>query len=173
MKLVRYLLSIAMISAVLFILYGCAGTDSNATPSGIMAKIKIAIPEKEMIDGVTYLESGNLYNGNLSEEMIAEIYNTNFDIIENYSVWITTANTVTEMGVFKLNDNADIEDFIEILNERVEKLKTAAGNMRSDEFTKAGNAVISSKGKYVYYLVTNINSILEEVILNEITAKIK
>ena len=162
---------------ILFALFGCNTIDSNATPLEIMAKIKIAIPEKEMIDGVSYMGAGTLYSdvssekiGELSPEMISEIYKSDFNTAESYSVWITDENAVTEIGVFKLKETADVEGFIEILNARIEELSTAAAYINMDEIIKADNAVISSQGKYVYYLVTNINSILEEVILNEIAA---
>ena len=160
---------------IFFVLSGCNTIDSNATPLEIMTKIKIAIPEKEMIDGVSYIGAGTLYSDEVSDkfgemptEMISEIYKSDFNTVENYSVWISEDNAVTEIGVFKLKETADVEGFIEIINERIDTLNTAAAYLNMDEIIKANNAVISSQGKYVYYLVTNINSILEEVILNEI-----
>ena len=163
MKHIKLILYIGLISLLVIVFGGCNEIESNATPSDIMSKIKVAIPEKEMIDGVSYIGTGKLYESNsadeadrLSDEMISEIYNGDFSIAENYSVWLSENDGGTEIGVFKLKDIGDVEELIKIIKSRVERV------------TEIENAVISSEGKYVYYLVTNINSILEEVILNEI-----
>jgi len=173
MKLTKLILPVLILSLLLF--SGCNRVESTATPLDIMAKIKIAIPEKEMIDGVSYIEAGTVYSNESSEkfgelpgEMMNEIYKSDFNTVESYSVWIAEENVVTEIGVFKLKDTADVEGFIDLLKVRIATLETAAAYIKMEEIKKADNAVISSDGKYVYYLITNINSILEEVILNEI-----
>lgn len=175
MEQVKLLLCIIFISAVLFTVTACEQIESYATTSDIMSKVRTAIPEKEMIDGIVYLEAGNLYSsdsnsesGTMPDEIISEIYRSDFDMVENYSIWIAEDNVVTEIGIFKLNDSANVSKFVDILYARIEELKIKASSIRNEEMTKAENAVISSTGKYVYYLVTNINSILEDIIINEI-----
>jgi len=173
MRQIKLILYIVLISVLTIVFVGCGDTESNATPSDIMAKVKVAIPEKEMIDGVSYIGSGKLYesasdneDGKLSDEMISEIYNSDFSIVEDYSVWISENDSATEIGVFKLKEIGNAEKLKKMFSSRVETLKIKVS--KDEEILKLENAVISSEGKYVYYLVTNINSILEEVILNEI-----
>jgi hypothetical protein len=177
MKRIKLILYIVLVSVMSVILSGCDEVDSHAMPVDIMAKIKVAIPEKEMIDGIAYIGMGQLHesnsideNGELSDEMMSEIYKSDFNVVESYSIWISEDSSVTEIGVFKLKDIDDTEEFMKVITDRVETLKESVS--KEDELTKIENAVISSKGKYVYYLVTNINSILEEVLLNEISSQL-
>lgn len=160
-----------MVTSILLMLVACGDVESQATAADIMSKVRTAIPEKEMIDGIVYLEPGILYESDsnaMSVEMIDELYKTNFDNVENYSVWITNDDVVTEIGIFKLKEDDDVNTFVNAVSARVETLKEIAANLKPEEILKAENAIVSSTGKYVYYLVTNINDILNNVIINEI-----
>lgn len=168
----RFKLIMCVIAIVVFLMIvACGDVESQATASDIMSKLRTAIPEKEMIDGIIYLESGTLYESDsnvMSYEMIDELYKTNFDNVESYSVWITNDDVVTEIGVFKLIEENDVDTLINSILIRVDTLKEIAANLKPDEIVKVENAIVSSTGKYVYYLVTNINGILNDVVINEI-----
>ncbi|MCL2517143.1 MAG: DUF4358 domain-containing protein [Oscillospiraceae bacterium] len=174
-------ISIALI-LLITIFASCAGEkESTAVPSAIMAKIIGAvIPEKEVVDKMVYLEDGLLYNSDASEEdgrlsegqisiFFGKLDGTNdFDVVESYSFWTSMEGVSTEMGIFKVGDITDTEKVVNFLKERVKTLENNAHGYKPEELQKAKNAVVETKGKYVYYFVTNINNVLVDTLKAEI-----
>ena len=186
MNKLKVIFFIIFILLVTVILTACGKNEdeaeSTALPADIMKKIDVAVLEKEIIDGVVYLESGKYYTSGsetegeyLSESQISQIYGDlegppDFTAVESYAVWLASGDVVTEMGVFKVKDIESTEIVKKFLNERVRNLILISKDYKPEEVAKAEKAVVSSNGKYVYYLVTNINGVLEDIIKTEIEA---
>jgi len=181
MKLVKIF---SLLALIVIVCTSCAAEkESAAEPSAIMAKIIGAvIPEKEVVDNAVYLENGLLYNsdaveedGKLSEGQISIFFGkldgtNDFGVVESYAFWTSMEGVSTEMGIFKVGDVNDTEKVVNFLKERVKTLENNANNYNAAELQKAKNAVVETKGKYVYYFVTNINGILVDTTKTEIEA---
>ena len=81
-------------------------------------------------------------------------YGIDLEAIEEYEVLVCATGAATdEIAVFKMKSQDDVEDMRDVVLERKEELYDRFVDYVPDEAPKVNNAVISSKGKYVYFIV--------------------
>ena len=65
---------------------------------------------------------------------------------------------VDEIGIFKMKEQDDVEDMLEVVKERKQELYDAFVDYVPEEIGKVNEAVINSKGKYVYFIISENRS---------------
>lgn len=136
----------------------------------VVAEAEAIIEEYSLSGGKFYTSSGEL---DLDEGLIRSYFGDatdmpNFDTVEEYAVYIDETKPLSpcEFGIFKMNESADKELFVQYLKARIDgKIKTAASypSMDTEALT---TAKITIKGNYVWYCAvkggnSDINSNLE------------
>lgn len=151
-----------MVSVIcVFLLCSCGGTaDSTVTPSDIMKKITLVITEKEMIDGIVYVGAGTYINESFDNETSETVYDLDGYCLDDenvmsYDIFLPAEGNNVQLGIYKLKSGGDVNRFKGLVSDMLKSAGTE-------------NAVVSSHDNYVYYLATEINDILEKVIIEEI-----
>ena len=171
---------IASLLALTILFGACSSSDdkvydSNASAIDVLNRMVTSANEYEARDGVEYLENGLIYNGAstvegefLSEGQKSMIYGTiagdpDFSGVADYALWTASDSVATEIGVFKAADKKAAETIAAFIDERINTLMTISKDYKPEEYTKAENALVVTKGLYVIYIVTNINEELEAI----------
>ena len=91
----------------------------------------------------------------LNDDNIAtRYYGIDLEAIEEYEVLVCgTGAAPDEIAVFKMKSQDDVEDMRDVVLERKEELYDRFVDYIPKEAPKVNNAVISSTGKYVYFIV--------------------
>lgn len=124
-----------------------------------------------------------------------------FEVVSDYGVAVQASNSADEIGIFKINTDFDEEAFRasstltgDALDRAVETERIARigdnllaaeafcknrvsiflnqmENYDANEYAKAQNALVSSHGYYVYYVISGDNAAIEKIITAQIDAK--
>jgi len=157
--------------------------QSSASAYDVLERMITAANEYEARDDAEYLEDGLIYRGDstadgefLTDGQKAYYYGTiagdpDFSGVLDYALWTAVDSVSTEMGVFVTSDDKAAETVEAFVNERIATLTANAKDYKAEEQAKAENALVAVKGKYVIYIVTNINDELEAMAEAAITDK--
>lgn len=102
----------------------------------------------------------------LSDDNIAtRYYGIDLEAIEEYEVLVCgTGARTDEIAVFKMKSQDDVEDMRDVVVERQQELYDRFVDYVPEEAPKVNNAVISSKGKYVYFIVCDDHKAAKEAV---------
>lgn len=105
----------------------------------------------------------SLFYGNIEDEN-----DPDFSHVTDYYLLIPVTTVATEIGIFKVDDAANAEALKQYFSNRTDARATTFAPYNETESIKARNALISSEGCYVWYLVTDSNREIEAKILEMI-----
>lgn len=172
------LLWIALALFCVCALAACAPSEPESTtaPKELLSAAMVSAEEQRIVSGKEYLPEGSVYvsgNGekdvNLSESQISMLYGDlsgapDFSVIESYAVFLADGSVSTEIGIFKASESDGVDTIKDYIENRVKALKSNSEGYNAEELAKAENALITVKGKYVYYIITDINESLAKVV---------
>ena len=181
----------ALIAALVMCLLAvsCSSADSGewnstATAYDVLERMITSANEYEARDDAEYLEGGLIYRADSDEEgkyltdsQKSYYYGSvggdpDFSCVTDYALWTAADSVSTELGVFVVNDGDAADTVKDFVKERINTLRQNALDYKPEEREKADKALITVKGKYVIYIVTNINDELEAMAEDEILEKI-
>lgn len=105
----------------------------------------------------------SLFYGNIEEEN-----DPDFSHITDYYLLIPVTTAATEIGIFKVDDVANADALKQYFANRSSARATTFAPYNEAESIKARNALISSDGCYVWYIMTDNNREIEAKILETI-----
>jgi len=187
-KTVKRILTVLTAMMLAAVLASCSSSgngkwESSATAYDVLERMITSANEYEARDDTEYLEGGLIYRGDsatdgefLTDSQKAYYYGTiegdpDFSGVLDYALWTATDSVSTEMGVFITSDDKAAETVETFVTERINTLISNAKDYKAEEQKKAENALVAIKGKYVIYIVTNINDELEAMAESAITEK--
>lgn len=91
-----------------------------------------------------------------------------FSHVTDYFLLIPVTTSATEIGILKLDDASSAETMKGYFANRAASRATTFAPYNEAESAKAHNALISSQGKYVWYIMTDNNTDIENTILEMI-----
>lgn len=103
----------------------------------------------------------SLFYGDLESE-------PDFSNVTDYCLMVPVTTTATEIGVFKVENQSDANQFEKYFSNRTNSRATTFANYNQAEAQKANDAVISHYGQYVWYIVTDTNDQVQEIILQQV-----
>lgn len=91
----------------------------------------------------------------LTEDNISRrYYGIDLEAIEEFEVLVCSSGAMAdEIAVFKMKEKDDVEDMREVVLERKQELYDSFVDYVPTEISKIENAIISSNGNYVYFIV--------------------
>ncbi|MEE1279891.1 MAG: DUF4358 domain-containing protein [Oscillospiraceae bacterium] len=91
----------------------------------------------------------------LTEDNISRrYYGIDLEAIEEFEVLVCSSGAMAdEIAVFKMKEKDDVEDMREVVLERKQELYDSFVDYVPEEISKIENAIISSNGNYVYFIV--------------------
>lgn len=142
-------LVLAVVSILCFA--SCKGTEAK---SPAVADVVKAIRESTSFSELVALNDDNI---------ATRYYGIDLEAIEEYEVLVCgTGAAADEIAVFKMKSQDDVEDMRDVVLERKEELYDRFVDYVPDEAPKIQNAVVSSKGKYVYFIVSEDHKAAKE-----------
>lgn len=94
-------------------------------------------------------------------------YGINLDEIEEYTVYVCSNAAIgDEIAVFKMKESDDVNDMLETVHLRKQDRDDALVDYAPTEADKVRNAIVSSKGNYVYFIVCSDNAVAKEAAEN-------
>lgn len=88
------------------------------------------------------------------ENIVRRYYGIDLESIEEYEALVCSSGALAdEIAVFKMKEKDDVEDMLEVVRERKQELYDSFVDYVPGEVGKIENAIISSKGNYVYFIV--------------------
>lgn len=145
----KKVISAFLLLAVLALsLTACSSNEKMKNPS-----------TKEVADAVKnsteFTELVELNDSNIDRRY----YGISLEDIEEYTVYVCSSGAmVDEIGIFKMKEQDDVEDMLEVVKERKQELYDAFVDYVPEEIGKVNEAVINSKGKYVYFIISENRS---------------
>ena len=113
-------------------------------------------------DIIAQIEMSSL--AEVGSDRLAMYLDTDIDKIDAFSMYICgSGGFADEVGIFRMKSADDCSALVDLINDRIEKRKTDFEDYNPDEAEKLGNAVVGSKGNYVYYAVTPDSSKAEQI----------
>ena len=138
----KRILSIVLALVAIFCFASCKGEQ---TKNPAVKDVANAISESTEFGELVALNDDNI---------ATRYYGIDLEAIEEYEVLVCgTGAAADEIAVFKMKEQDDVEDMREVVVERQEELYDRFVDYVPEEAPKINNAVISSKGKYVYFIV--------------------
>ena len=126
-----------------------ADIDPKAVAAAVIEDTSIEFPSMNEID-----------TGKLSNYLAIDL-----DEIESCSFYIAgSGGYADEVAIIKLKDKSYSSEAVEIINERLEKRKKDFEGYNSDEYDKLENALVSEKGSYVIFSVSEDNERVDEIV---------
>ncbi len=91
----------------------------------------------------------------LTEDNISRrYYGIDLEAIEEFEVLVCSSGAMAdEIAVFKMKEKDDVEDMREVVLERKQELYDSFVDYVPTEISKIENAIVSSNGNYVYFIV--------------------
>ena len=87
-----------------------------------------------------------------------------FSHVTDYYILVPVTTAATEIGIFKLDDTADAGAMMEYFKNRSAARASTFAPYNEAESAKARDALISSDGEYVWYIMTDKNLEIEGTI---------
>ena len=138
----KRIVSIVLAALAVFCLASCSAAQTKTPATADVAK---AIQESGSFTELVALNNDNI---------ATRYYGIDLEAIEEYTVLVCATGAATdEIAVFKMKSQDDVEDMREVALERKEELYDRFVDYVPEEAPKAQNAIISSKGKYVYLII--------------------
>ena len=138
----KRIVSLALAVVAVFCLASCKGEEAK-TPA--VKDVVTTISESGKFAELVALNDDNI---------ATRYYGIDLEAIEEYEVLVCgTGAAPDEIAVFKMKEQDDVEDMRDVVLERKEELYDRFVDYLPDEAPKVNNAVISSTGKYVYFIV--------------------
>jgi hypothetical protein len=95
---------------------------------------------------------------------LLQFLNINYQNYDSYTYWKSTASLgVDEVLVVKVRDTSDLDDVKDAVESRVKSQEKVFESYGPDQMKLLGNAVIETRGKYLFYCVSNDATKYEEV----------
>lgn len=143
----KKLLSFALVILSVFCLCACNKEEGKTPATADVAAI--------ISDSVEFTELIALTDDNIGPRY----YGIDLEAIEEYEVLVCSSGALAdEVAVFKMKDKEDVEDMLDVVRERKQELYDRFVDYVPEEINKINNAVIGSKGNYVYFVVSSDNS---------------
>lgn len=122
---------------------------------------------KEVADAIkesaTFDELLELTDDNIGKRY----YGIDLEDIEEYTVYVCSNAAVgDEIAVFKMREADEVEDMLEVVRLRKQDREEALVDYAPTEADKVRNAVISSKGNYVYFIVSSDKNAVKDAAEN-------
>lgn len=161
-------LAVALVSAVL--LGGCGGAEENSaavsTDNVSAQKIEDEVKETKSVDEIysEITQSVELISPvEMDDEFISNYYGIEPDTLEEYvfsmSEEATSAETVV---IMKAKDEAAVSDIEAALNTVIDEKRAEMENYLPEQFEIVDKSSVSSKGNYVWLVISqNQDAILE------------
>lgn len=149
----KRIVSLALAVVAVFCLASCGGNSAkNPAVKDVVSTVRESTEFAELVA--------------LNDDNIAtRYYGIDLEAIEEYEVLVCgTGAAPDEIAVFKMKSQDDVEDMRDVVLERKEELYDRFVDYLPDEAPKVNNAVISSKGKYVYLIVCNDHKAAKEAV---------
>ncbi len=90
-------------------------------------------------------------------------YGIDLEEIEEYTVYVCSNAAIgDEIAVFKMHEKDDVEDMLETVRLRKQDREEQLVDYAPAEADKVKNAVISSNGNYVYFIVSSDKTVAKE-----------
>ena len=141
----KRIVSLVLAVFTIFCLTACGGSAKTPAVNDVANAIR---------ESAEFSELAALNDDNIA----SRYYGIDLEAIEEYEVLVCgTGAQADEIAVFKMKSQDDVEDMREVVVERQEELYDRFVDYVPEEAPKIQNAVISSKGKYVYFIVCSDN----------------
>lgn len=139
----KKLLSVVLVVLSMAAMLCACGKTEGKTPA--TADVARAVKES-----TSFAELIELNNDNIGRRY----YGIDLDSIEEYCVMVCSSGArADEIAVFKMKEQDDVEDMLEIIRERKQELYDSFVDYVPEEIGKIENATIGSNGNYVYLIV--------------------
>lgn len=135
----------AIIAVLTFVLVLTACGAQAKTPA--TQEVADAIKESATFDELLELTDDNIGK---------RYYGIDLEDIEEYTVYVCSNAAIgDEIAVFKMKEADEVEDMLEVVRLRKQDREEALVDYAPTEADKVRNSVISSKGNYVYFIVSS------------------
>ncbi len=151
----KRIVSLVLAVVAIFCLASCKGEEAK---SPAVKDVVTAISESTEFAELVALNDDNI---------ATRYYGIDLEAIEEYEVLVCgTGARTDEIAVFKMKEQDDVEDMREVVLERKQELYDRFVDYIPEEAPKVNNAVISSKGKYVYFIVCDDHKAAKKAVEN-------
>ncbi len=136
---------LAVILAVLSVGFAFSGCAKEEIKTPATADVVSSVEKSTSFDELVALTNENITR---------RYYGIDLEAIEEYTVKVCASGALAdEIAVFKMREQDDVEDMLETVRERKQELYDSFVDYVPTEVDSIENAVIGSKGNYVYLIV--------------------
>lgn len=155
-------LTLIILSACLMVgvFSGCTDNSKEPSSSPELKEYDLEKLAMEIYETNTFSDILDM----VSAEAALGLYNIESDDLEDSYVMCSTGATTEEIGLFKCVDEDAATKVQAKAKDRIESQKTAYESYAPEEIPKLDDAIVETRGVYVFYVVSTDSSKIEDIL---------